>query len=147
MIIYCLINITLSGLIWDEENGAFLEPTQEFSCTSLQTCSICDYHATKRKSESPTLSLGSISYLGTTYHELDFIYVLDKQDKDAPYQIAQILNFAQDNTSVQVQIRLLRHYDDLVRQSSISFYSANWKKDEVLLVIIFFFFANIIILV
>lgn len=137
----------LSGLIWDEEIGAFLEPTQISSSTSLQTCSICDYQAIKRKSESPTLSPGCISYLGITYHELDFIYVLNKQDQDAPYQIAQILNFIQDDATVQVQIRLLRHYDDLVRQSSTSFYFDNWKKDEVLFVIRFFFSADISILV
>jgi len=144
VIIYCLNNIILSGLIWDEETGAFSEPTQVSSCTS---CSICDYQATKRKSESPTLSLGCISYLGITYHEMDFIYVLNKQDQDAPYQIAQILNFDQDDATVQVQIRLLKHYDDLVRQSSTSFYFANWKKDEVLLVIVSLFFADVIILV
>lgn len=138
MIIYCFNNITLSGLIWDEETGAFLEPTQISSCTSLQTCSICDYQASKRKSESPTLSHGCISYLGITYHELDFIYVLNEQDPDAPYQIAQILNFVQDDTTIQVQIRLLRHYDDLVQQSPTSFFFANWKKDEVLLVIVSF---------
>ena len=147
MIIYCLNNIISSGLIWDEETGAFSEPTQVSSCISFQTCSICDYQATKRKSESPTLSLGCISYLGITYHEMDFIYVLNKQDQDAPYQIAQILNFDQDDATVQVQIRLLRHYDDLVRQSSTSFYFANWKKDEVLLVIVSLFFADMVILV
>jgi hypothetical protein len=137
VIIYCLNNMISSGLIWDEETGAFLEPTQ-ISCTSLQTCSTCDYQASKRKSKTPTLSLGCISYLGITYHELDFIYVLNKQDQDAPYQIAQILNFVQDDTTVQVQIRLLRHYDDLVRQSPTSFYFSNWKKDEVLSVIVSF---------
>jgi hypothetical protein len=137
----------LSGLIWDEESSAFSEPTQISSCIPLQTCAICDYQAAKRKAESPTLSLGSISYLGTTYHELDFIYVLNEEDKDAPYQIAQILNFNQDDATIQVQIRLLRHYDDLVKQHPTSFYLANWKKDEVLLIIACFFFANMIILV
>ena len=103
-----------------------------------QSCSICISQAAKRKSESPTLSLGSISYLGVTYHELDFIYFLRGQDEDAPYKIAQILSFTQDNTAIQVQVRQLRHYDDLVKQKPISFQAANWRKDEVFLVFILY---------
>jgi hypothetical protein len=97
----------------------------------LQTCAICDYQTAKSKSESPALGPGSISYLGITYHEQEFIYVLNEQDEDAPYQIAQILNFNQDDTAIQVQIRLLKHYDDLVKQDYTSFYFTDWKKDEV----------------
>ena len=126
-----LINIYVSGLIWDEEFGSFLEPTQIPSSTLSQTCSICVSQAAKRKSESPTLTFGSISYLGVTYHELDFIYILNEQDEDTSYKIAQILSFTQDNTAIQVQIRQLKHYDDLVKQKLTSFHLANWKKDEV----------------
>jgi hypothetical protein len=134
MVMEPLIYIYFSGLIWDEEFGGFLEPNQITSSTLSQTCSICISQAAKRKSESPTLSLGSISYLGVTYHELDFIYISNEQDEDAPYKIAQILSFAQDDAAIQVQIRQLKHYDDLFKQKLTSSHSANWRKDEVLLV-------------
>jgi hypothetical protein len=60
---------------------------------------------------------------------LDFIYILNEQDEDAPYKIGQILSFAQDNASntVQVQIRLLKHF----AKHRNSFHLANWMKDEV----------------
>lgn len=138
MILHFLNNIYLSGLVWDEEFGAFLEPTQIFSHTPSQTCAICGSQAAKRKSETPTLSLGSISYLGIIYHELDFVYVLDEQDEDASYKIGQILSFTQDDATIQVQIRQLKHYDDLVKQELSSFHLANWKKDEVLIIILLY---------
>lgn len=127
-----LINIHFSGLIWDEELGSFLETIQTPS-TPSQTCSICVSQAAKQKSESPTLSLGSIFYLGVTYHELDFIYILNEQDEDASYKIAQILSFAQDGATIQVQIRQLKHYDDLIKQKLTTYHLANWRMDEVLL--------------
>jgi len=64
---------------------------------------------------------------------LDFIYVLNEQDEDAPYKIGQILNFAQDNANntIQLQIRKLKHYDDFAAGHRDSFNQAYWKKDEV----------------
>ena len=138
MILHFINNIYSSGLVWDEEFGAFLEPTQISSHTPSQTCAICDSEAAKGKSETPTLSLGSISYLGIIYHELDFVYVLDEQDDNAPYKIGQILSFTQDNAIIQVQIRQLKHYDDLVKQEPSSFHLANWKKDEVLIILLLY---------
>ncbi len=123
-----------SGLIWDEDLGAFLEPTQDPSYTKLsQTCAICASQAAKRKSETPLLDHDSIFYLGTVYHKLDFIYVLNEQDEDAVYKIGQILSFAQDNAAniAQVQISQLKHYDDIVKHRFNSFNLANWRKDEV----------------
>jgi len=64
---------------------------------------------------------------------------LNEQDEDAPYKIAQILSFTQDNTTIQVQIRELKHYDDLVKQKFTSFHLANWRKDEVLSVFMHYF--------
>jgi hypothetical protein len=120
-------------LIWDEDLGAFLDSTQVSSSTELsQTCAICDSQAAKRKFETPILNLGSIFYLGTLFHKLDFIYIINEQDEDAPYKIGQILSFAQDNAgnTVQVQIRQLKHYDNFAEHSN-SFHSVNWMKDEV----------------
>lgn len=126
--------VYFSGLLWDEDLGAFLEFTKvTFPSHSelSQTCMICDSQAAQKKSETPTLDLGSIFYLGTAYHKLDFIYVLNKQDKDACYKIGQILSFSQDNATntVQVQIRLLKHYDNFAESNSFNL--ANWMKDEV----------------
>jgi len=113
-----------------------------------QPCALCDSQAAKNKSECPTINLGSISYLGARYHELDFIYAINEQDEDAPYMIAQVLSFSQDHTSqsVQVQIRQLRHYDDLVQSGQTPFNIANWKKDEVFIGIYLFFCSNVIAL-
>jgi hypothetical protein len=122
--------IYFSGLLWDEDLGAFLEPNQVFSHSGLfQTCVICDSQATEKKSETPTFNLGSIFYLGIAYHKLDFIYILNEQDEDACYKIGQILSFSQDDASntVQVQIRLLKHYDNFAEHKLDSF----WMKDEV----------------
>jgi len=121
-----------SGLIWDEDLGAFLETTQTSSSIgSSQTCAICDSQAVKEKSEGPILNLGSISYLGTQYHELDFIYVINKEDEDSPYIIAQVLSFSQDDASktIHVQIRLLKHYDCLVKQG-LTFDLPNLKDEH-----------------
>lgn len=100
---------------------------------SFGTCAICDSKAAKKKSESPIFSLDSIFYLGTRYHEMDFIYALNKHDEDAPYMIAQVLSFLQDGLSqtIQVQIRQLKHYNDLVEHDIASLNLANWRKDEV----------------
>jgi hypothetical protein len=65
---------------------------------------------------------------------LDFIYVLNEQDEDAFYKIAQILDFAQDNktNTIQLQIRKLKHYNDFAAKHGLdSFHQANWKKKEV----------------
>ncbi|KAI9511110.1 S-adenosyl-L-methionine-dependent methyltransferase [Russula earlei] len=120
-----------SGLIWDEDFGAFVQPIQAPYAMPTQACASCDSQAAKKKSECPTLRLGSILYLGTRYHELDFIYAINEQDEDAPYIIAQILNISQDTSqSVQIQIRQLKHYADLVKQEQAFINMANWKKDE-----------------
>lgn len=102
--------------------------------SSSQTCAICNSQAIERQSKAPILDLGSIFYLGIHYHKLDFIYVLNEQDEDAPYQIGQILNFAQDdaNNTIQLHIRILQHYFDFAAKYGLnSFNQANWKKDEV----------------
>jgi hypothetical protein len=123
--------IYFSNLIWDEDLAAFLESTHDPSTKFSQTCAICDSQAIKRKSETPILNSGSIFYLGTVYHKLDFIYLLNKQDGDAPYKIGQILNFAQDNenNTIQLQIRKLKHYNDFAAKHGLN--SLNWKKNEV----------------
>jgi hypothetical protein len=127
--------IYFSGLLWDEDLGAFLESTSVSpSFTELSpTCVICDLKAAKKKSETPILNLGSIFYLGTVYHKFDFIYVLNEQDEDASYKIGQILSLSEDNAgnTVQVQIRQLKHYDDFAMHELNSFNLANWMKDEV----------------
>jgi hypothetical protein len=125
--------IYFSNLIWDEDLAAFLESTQDSSDTHSNICAICVSQAIKRKSETPILNLGSLFYLDTVYHKLDFIYLLNEQDEDAPYEIGQILSFAQDNhNTIQLQIRRLKHYDDFVAKHKLySFNQANWKKDEV----------------
>ena len=114
-----------------------MESTQDFSHTELsQTCAICDCQAAKKRSETPILDSGSIFYLGTVYHKLDFIYILNEQNEDALYKIGQILSFSQDNTSntIQVQIRQLKHYDNFAEHglnSIAKFNLANWMNDEV----------------
>lgn len=126
--------IYFSGLLWDEDLGAFLEPTQVSSHSKIfQTCVICDTQAAEKKSETPTFNLGSIFYLGIAYHKLDFIYILNEQDEDACYKIGQILSFFQDDASniVQVQIRLLKHYDSFAEHRLDFLNSASWMKDEV----------------
>lgn len=136
-----------SGLVWHEDLGAFLESTQVSSHPELsQTCAICDSQAAEKKSETPFLDLGSISYLGTVFHKLDFVYILNEQNEDASYRIGQILSFAQDNASntVHVQIRHLKHYDDFAEQN-FTFNLANWMKDEVCKSN-FFLFLNLLIL-
>ena len=119
----------MSGLIWDEGLGAFIEATQSPTAAPSQTCAICDAQVAQKESESPALDFGSFSYLGASYHELDFIYALNEQD--APYIIGQILSFTNGhaNQAPQVQIRWLERYDDLIRHEP----SANIgrKKDEV----------------
>lgn len=99
----------------------------------MPTCVICDLKAAKKKSETPILNLGSIFYLGTVYHKFDFVYVLNEQDEDASYKIGQILSLFENNAgnTVQVQIRLLKHYDDFALHELNSFNLANWIKDEV----------------
>jgi hypothetical protein len=65
---------------------------------------------------------------------LDFIYFLNEQDEDAPYEIGQIVDFAQNNSNntLQLQIRRLKHYDDFAAKHGLnSFTQANSKKDEV----------------
>jgi hypothetical protein len=64
---------------------------------------------------------------------LDFIYVLNEQDEDSPYEIGQILSFSQNSESdmVQVKIRQLKYYDDIAKQRLNSLNLANWKRDEV----------------
>jgi hypothetical protein len=64
---------------------------------------------------------------------LDFIYLLNKQNEDAPYKIGQILSFAQDNenNTIQLQIRKLRCYDNFAAKHNLYSFQANWKKDEV----------------
>lgn len=102
--------------------------------TNSQTCAICDSQAIERKFKVPIFDLGSIFYLGIYYHKLDFIYVLNEQDEDAPYRIGQILNFAQDdaNNTIQLQIRILQYYNDFAAKYGLSsFNQANWIKDEV----------------
>jgi hypothetical protein len=126
--------IYFSNLIWDEDLAAFLESTHSPSTEFSQTCAICDSQAIKTKSETPIFNFGSIFYLGIAYHKLDFIYVLNEQDEDAPYEIAQILDFSQDNenNTIQLQIRKLKHYDDFAAKHSLNFFNqANWKGDEV----------------
>jgi hypothetical protein len=111
-----------------------LESTQDPSDTPLEACVICDSQATKRKFETPFFKLGSIFYLDTVYHKLDFIYLLNEQDEDAPYEIAQILDFTQNDSSstLLLQIRRLKHYDDFAARHGLdSFTKANCKKDEV----------------
>ena len=131
--IYIILRILIyfSNLIWDEDLAAFLESTQDSSKTYSKTCVICDSQAIKRKSETPILNLGSIFYQDTVFHKLDFIYLLNEQDEDAPYDIGQILDFAQDNpnNTIQLQIRRLKHYDNFVARQG--FNQANSKKFEV----------------
>jgi hypothetical protein len=65
---------------------------------------------------------------------LDFIYFLNEQDEDAPYEIGQLVNFSQDNSNntLQLQIRRLKHYDDFAARHGLnSFTQANSKKNEV----------------
>lgn len=114
--------IYFSNLIWDEDLAAFLESTHDPSTEYSQTCVICDSQAIKRKSETPILNCGSIFYLGIVYHKLDFIYVLNEQDEDAPYEIGQILNFAQNNgnDTIQLQIRKLKYYDDFAAKNGLN---------------------------
>ena len=127
--------IYFSGLIWDEDLAAFLDFTQDLSYTDLsQSCAICNSQAIKRKFETPIFNLDSIFYLGIVFHKLDFIYILNEQDEDAPYEIGQILNFVEDiaNNTIQVRIRRLKHYEDFATKHQLdSFYQTNWKKDEV----------------
>jgi hypothetical protein len=126
--------IYFSNLIWDEDLAAFLESTHDPSTEFSQSCAICNSQAIKTKSETPYFNLGSIFYLGIAYHKLDFIYVLNEQDEDAPYEIAQILDFVQDNrnNTIQLQIKNLKHYDDFIAKHRLnSFNQANWKEDEV----------------
>jgi hypothetical protein len=126
-----LTNFHLSGMTWDEDLGAFIEASQTPPhLIASHSCAICDSQSAKKRSETPTLGPGCFLYLGTTYHELDFVYVLNDQDEDAPYIIAQVLSFDMDNLSqtVQVQIRQLEHYDNLAIHNLDAF---NWKKDEV----------------
>ncbi len=132
IIIYNFNNfIYFSNLIWDEDLAAFLESTHDPSTKFSQTCAICDSQAIKRKFETPILYFGSILYLNTVYHKLDFIYVLNGQDEDASYKIGQILDFAQDNenNTIQLQIRKLKHYNNFAAKHGLN--SLNWKKDEV----------------
>lgn len=98
-----------------------------------QTCAICDSQAAKKKFETPFLNLGSIFYLGTVFHKLDFVYVLNKQDEDASYRIGQIIGFTQDHASsaVYVQIKQLKHFDNFAKHGFNSFNLANWMNDEV----------------
>jgi hypothetical protein len=65
--LYCIIfyfSTSLSGLIWDEGPGAFIEATQTPSPTSSQACVICDSQVAQKESESPALNFGSFSHLG-----------------------------------------------------------------------------------
>jgi hypothetical protein len=114
--------IYFSNLIWDEDLAAFLESTYDPSTEFSETCAICDSQAIKRKSETPILNNGNIFYLGTVYHKLDFIYILNEQDEDAPYEIGQILDFAQNNknNTIQLQIRKLKHYNDFAAEHKLN---------------------------
>lgn len=132
--IILIIFIYFSNLIWDEDLAAFLESTYDPSSEFSQTCAICDSQAIRQKSETPLFNLGSIFYQGIVYHKLDFIYILNKQDEDAPYKIGQILDFAQDNgnNTIQLQIRKLKCYNNFaIKHGLCSSNQANWKKDEV----------------
>ncbi len=131
--IILIILVCYSGLIWDEDLGTFLESSPASYTEPSQTCAICDSQAAKTKAETPFLNLGSIFYQGIVYHNLDFIYILNEQDEDSPYEIGQILSFSQNNESniVQVKIRQLKYYDDIAKQRLNSFNLANWKRDEV----------------
>ncbi|KAI9459440.1 S-adenosyl-L-methionine-dependent methyltransferase [Lactarius psammicola] len=119
-----------SGLIWDEDLGAFIKAAQIPPPISSQACAICDSQMAQRESKSPVLTFESFSYLGTSFHKLDFIYALYEQDEDAPYIIGQILSFTNGlpNQAPQVQIRQLEHYDDLVKHE-LSL-NLGRKKDE-----------------
>jgi hypothetical protein len=121
----------LSGMTWDEDLCAFKEASQMPSHSMTpHSCAICDSQSAKNKLETPTLGFGSFSYLDITYHELDFVYILNDQDNDAPYLIAQVLSFSMDSSrqTIQVQIRQLDHYDNLAIHDLGTSY---WKKDEV----------------
>ena len=124
-----LINlINFSNLIWDEDCAAFLESIQDSSNTPSKSCVICNFQAIKKKSETPIFNLGSIFYLDTVFHQWDFIYILNEQNEDAPYEIGQILGFFQDNSNntIQLQIRRLKHDDDFIVSRFF-----NQGKDEV----------------
>jgi hypothetical protein len=134
IILYYIIfyfSTSSSGLIWDEGPGAFIEATQSPSPTSSQACVICDAQVAQKESESPALDFGSFSYLGATFHELDFIYAQALRGQDAPYIIGQILSFTNGhaNQAPQVQVRWLEHYDDLIRHEPSA--NVGRKKDEV----------------
>ncbi|KAH9180823.1 S-adenosyl-L-methionine-dependent methyltransferase [Lactarius sanguifluus] len=105
-----------SGLIWDEDLGAFIEAAQTPPLVSPGACAICDSQAAQKEIQTPALNFGSFSYLGANFHELDFIYALHEQDEDAPYIIGQVLSFTRGHADQvpQVQIRQLEHYDDLI---------------------------------
>ncbi|KAH9026772.1 S-adenosyl-L-methionine-dependent methyltransferase [Lactarius pseudohatsudake] len=114
-----------SGLIWDEDLGAFIEAAQTPPLVSPDACAICDSQAAQKEIQTPALNFGSFSYLGANFHELDFIYALHEEDEDAPYLIGQVLSFTSGHADQvpQVQIRQLEHYDDLIGPESR-------KKDE-----------------
>jgi len=85
----------------------------------------------QKESKNPALTFGSFSYLGASFHELDFIYALHEEEGDAPYIIGQVLSFTNGygNQAPQVQIRQLEHYDDLIRYKLSA--DLGRKKDEV----------------
>jgi hypothetical protein len=116
-------------MTWNEDLGAFIEATQMSShLMATYPCTICVSQHTKKESETPTLGLGSFSYLGITYHEQDFVYILNDQDYDAPYIISQVLSFGTKHSTIQVQVRQLEHYDDLITPN---LRASDWKRDDV----------------
>ena len=116
-------------MTWNEDSGAFIEATQMPShLMASYPCTICVSQHAKKESKKPTLGLGSFSYLGITYHEQDFVYVLNDQDYDAPYIIAQVLSFGTKHSTIQVQVRQLECYDNLITPD---LRASNWKRDDV----------------
>ncbi|KAI0318825.1 hypothetical protein OF83DRAFT_1291445 [Amylostereum chailletii] len=60
----------------------------------------------------------NFSYLGSTYHIHDFVYLQASPDPDGPYQIAQILDLCggRRKNDFKILVQLLARHDDIVRR-------------------------------
>ncbi|KAI0064526.1 S-adenosyl-L-methionine-dependent methyltransferase [Artomyces pyxidatus] len=127
-----------SGITWDEEESAFVQHRDQSHtlshCKPYKECIPCGVKKAEESNRKIVLSAGHLIQHGITYHQGDCVYLYHPKDHDAPYIVAQILDFEATNSnpdSITITVREFGRYDDVVRRELRRYSSlTRWQKDE-----------------
>lgn len=100
--------------IWDEENLAFLDPSQERLdlCQKMhEICYICALKKEKELLAECKKTDSSLSIYGKHYHKYDFVYW--RREYNGLLAVAQITDLMHDEDG-QLQVQLFLRYSDVV---------------------------------